>query len=320
MNCANHADASAVAYCRTCGKALCANCTRPVKGVIYCEDCLGAKMAGTAPPAPGFAPGVPPAAPGFVASSPVTPGSGPNPALAGILAGFFPFGVGAVYTGQYAKGLAHLLVVGILFAAANTTSDGMQAVCILGMIFFYVYQIIDSVRSAHALQAGQTPPDPFNLAQTFTAGEKVDARRIPTGAVILIVVGAFFLLHTLGVGEFGGRFWPILLIVLGGWLFARNFGLLGAGDSVTLDPRHQTRRLMGPAIITTFGILFLLKELEVANLNRTWPIILLVIGAVKLLQSSVGPDRSIPPGPGVGPTTNGGPAVPPPPPSEVSHG
>ena len=43
MNCANHADASAVAYCRTCGKALCANCTRPVRGVIYCEDCLGAK-------------------------------------------------------------------------------------------------------------------------------------------------------------------------------------------------------------------------------------------------------------------------------------
>ncbi len=46
MNCANHADASAVAYCRTCGKALCANCTRPVRGVIYCEDCLGAKMEG----------------------------------------------------------------------------------------------------------------------------------------------------------------------------------------------------------------------------------------------------------------------------------
>ena len=44
MNCANHADVSAVAYCRTCGKALCANCTRPVRGVIYCEECLGAKM------------------------------------------------------------------------------------------------------------------------------------------------------------------------------------------------------------------------------------------------------------------------------------
>ena len=49
MNCANHADASAVAYCRTCGKALCANCTRPVKGVIYCENCLAERMAGVQP-------------------------------------------------------------------------------------------------------------------------------------------------------------------------------------------------------------------------------------------------------------------------------
>jgi hypothetical protein len=325
MNCANHADASAVAYCRTCGKALCANCTRPVKGVIYCEDCLGAKMAGTVPPvAPGIAPGAPGAAPGFVPGTPVTTGSGPNPALAGVLAGFFPFGVGAVYTGQYAKGLAHLLIFGMLVAGASAGDHGgseiLSVVCGLGIAFFYIYQIIDSVRSARALQLGQEPPDPFNLAQTFTAGDKIDAKRIPAGAVILILVGAFFLLHTLGLSEFGvNRFWPILLIVLGVWLFARNFGLLGESEAGRFDPRHRSRRLIGPAIITTIGILFLLSELDVANFNRTWPIILLVIGAAKLLQSSVGPGPSVPPGPGVGPT-DGGTAVPPPPPSEVSHG
>ena len=116
MNCANHADASAVAYCRTCGKALCANCTRPVRGVIYCEDCLGAKMEGASGGrCAGFM------LRGFVHSAAVrdavpprrvrrASGSGPNPTVAGILAGFFPFGVGAVYTGQYAKGLAHLAI------------------------------------------------------------------------------------------------------------------------------------------------------------------------------------------------------------------
>ena len=57
MNCANHADASAVAYCRTCGKALCANCTRPVRGVIYCEDCLGTRMEGIPAGTAGFVPG-----------------------------------------------------------------------------------------------------------------------------------------------------------------------------------------------------------------------------------------------------------------------
>src|SRR5215475_1782526 len=140
MNCANHADASAVAYCRTCGKALCANCTRPVRGVIYCEDCLGAKMEGTVPP-PAAAPFVPSSSSGVranVSGAPIAPGSGPNPALAGVLAGIFPFGVGAVYTGQYAKGLAHLIVVALLFAMANGDHSGgfLQVISILGLCFF----------------------------------------------------------------------------------------------------------------------------------------------------------------------------------------
>ena len=98
MNCANHQQTPAAAYCRTCGKPLCTNCTRPVMGVIYCENCVAEKMAGTAPPA---------IAPGY--SGPVQPVSaGPNPGLAGIL-GAIPFGVGAIYNGQYTKGLTHLV-------------------------------------------------------------------------------------------------------------------------------------------------------------------------------------------------------------------
>jgi hypothetical protein len=319
MNCANHADASAVAYCRTCGKALCANCTRPVKGVIYCEDCLGAKMAGTVPPiAPPYTPGAVPPAAGFVPATPVVPGSGPNPALAGVLAGFFPFGVGAVYTGQYAKGLAHLLIFGMLVAGASASDHGggeiLGIVCGFGIAFFYVYQIIDSVRSARALQMGQAPPDPFNLAQTFSSGEKMDAKRVPAGAVILILIGVFFLLHTLGLSEFGVSFWPILLIVFGGWMFARNFGLLGDNRACA---RSGAGHLMGPAMITTVGVLLLLQSLDVAPFHRTWPIILLVIGGVKLLGGAVD---------GPAPMNPGGPLPPPPndpvPPvsSEVNRG
>jgi hypothetical protein len=284
-------------------------------------------MEGTVPPtAAAFVPGAVGTSVGFGPPSPGNPGSGPNPALAGVLAGFFPFGVGAVYTGQYAKGLAHLLIFGLLIAGASASDHGgseiLGVICGLGIAFFYVYQIIDSVRSARALQLGQAPPDPFNLAQTFTAGERIDAKRIPVGAVILILIGAFFLLHTLGLSEFGvDRFWPILLIVLGGWMFARNFGLLGNGNCATSEPGSGTRRLMGPAMITTIGILFLLQELRVAHFGRTWPIILLVIGGVKLLQSSaigIGPGN--PPGSGAGPASSGGTAVPPAPPSEVNRG
>src|SRR5260370_2637266 len=164
MNCANHADASAVAYCRTCGKALCANCTRPVRGVIYCEHGMGARMetggapAGTAgfvsptfsPGASGYAP--PPPPPGS--------GSGPNPTVAGILAGFFPFGVGAVYTGQYAKGLAHLAIFVLLIAGWNSGGDVLPALSGIGIAFFVVYLIIVAVPSSPAIQAALPAPEP----------------------------------------------------------------------------------------------------------------------------------------------------------------
>ena len=72
MNCANHVDAPAVAFCRTCGKPLCSGCARDVRGVIYCEECLASHLSGTMPP-PGTA-AVPPGA------QPET--GGPSPGLA----------------------------------------------------------------------------------------------------------------------------------------------------------------------------------------------------------------------------------------------
>jgi Domain of unknown function (DUF5668)/B-box zinc finger len=333
MNCANHADASAVAYCRTCGKALCASCTRPVRGVIYCEDCLGAKMEGTVPPpAPGFVPGsgtFTSAAGGTISATPppAGSGSGPNPALAGILAGFFPFGVGAVYTGQYAKGLAHLAIFVLLIAGASASDHGhgeaLGIICGLSIAFFYVYQIIDAVRSAKAIQMSQPIPDPFGLAATFSGGEKIETSKIPVGGVVLILVGVLFLLHTMGLTEFGlDRFWPVILIGIGGWLFARNWGLLSGGCKGCQCARCRTRRLMGPAMLLTIGTLFLLENLNVVYFGRTWPVILLVVGAVKLLQGSASTEGHI----GGGPTPPQPPitTVPPVPPaspsSEVDHG
>jgi len=334
MNCANHADASAVAYCRTCGKALCANCTRPVRGVIYCEECLGAKMEGTVPPSPagsgatasGGSSYIPPFIP------PPPPPSGPNPALAGILSGFFPFGVGAVYCGQYAKGLAHLVIFGLLIAGCSASdshgNEWLGVVCGIGIAFFYVYQIIDNVRSARALQTGQPVPDPFGLAQTFSGGRKVDTSNVPTGAVVLIIIGVFFLLHTAGLFEVS-HFWPLILIVLGGWMFATRWGLVGAPEGCTCE-RCRAQSLMGPAILVTIGVVAMIGSFRhVSGLGYAGAI-LLVIGGVKLFREGAsaeghknlpacgtGPaDVMTPPPPPEPPV----PPVPPVPPTEVSHG
>ena len=98
MNCATHNDIAAVAYCRTCGKPLCANCKRDVKGVIYCENCLAERLQGVQPPAATYQQVVDPG----VRVAPL-PGSGPNPALAGILAGFFPLEWGRSTPGSTRK-------------------------------------------------------------------------------------------------------------------------------------------------------------------------------------------------------------------------
>jgi hypothetical protein len=327
MNCATHSNVAAVAFCRTCGKPLCSNCTRDVRGVIYCEACLAARMEGSAPSAPFVPPQQTPYAQvmdqGLGMKVPPGPSSGPNPAVAGILAGFFPIGVGAVYTGQYAKGLAHLVIMVLLILGVSSDLP-WYVITILGisMGFFYVYQIIDAVRSAKAIQTGEPAPDPFGLAQAFGAGEKFEGTKVPAGAAILIGLGILFLLHTAGLFEFGlDRFWPLILIFLGVWLFARHWGFLGGSSALCRCERCRTRKLMGPAILVTLGVLFLLDTTTHVGFGRTWPAILLVIGVVKLMQSnasSSGHMGALPPGglPGIPPT----PPPPPPPPEASSAG
>jgi len=286
MNCANHPDVEKVAFCRTCGKPLCANCTRSVHGVIYCESCLAARLEGVQPnvaqPVAGFVPANPTAAP--------VAGSGPNPALAGVLAGFFPFGVGAVYTGQYAKGLAHLVIFTLLVLGASSGSEAMGTVFGLAIAGFYFYQIIDSVRTARALQLGQAPPDPFGLGTTFSGGARVDVSKAPIGALILIGLGVIFLLHTLDIWDFSAhRIWPLILIGIGAWLLVRRLGLVGEVPPGFDRARSIRSGLMGPAILLTLGFQFLLDSMGVVRFGRTLPLLLVVIGLVKIFQSTAGP-------------------------------
>ena len=55
-------------------------------------------------------------------------------------------------------------------------------------------------------------------------------------------------------------------------------------------PRCTIRNLMGPAVVITVGVLFLLQEVRGGNFDfsNTYPFILVVIGAI-LLASAVAP-------------------------------
>jgi hypothetical protein len=286
MNCANHPQNSVAAYCRTCGKPLCSDCTRSVAGVVYCENCLAERVAGTTPPASAFQP-----VPGYPQRV-QSVASGPHPGIAGILAGFFPFGVGAVYCGQYAKGLAHLIIFVLLIVGqSNTNSDAMHIILGFGIAGFYFYQLLDAIKSAKALQEGKPVPDPFGLGSMFSAGpsERIDfSRGVPTGAVVLIGLGVLFLLHNLGVWFLEvDRIWPVFLIAIGVWLFAKR----------RMCSTSAPRSIIGPAILVTIGVLSLLENLHGPGWDRTWPVILLVIGVIKLMERGYfgGPPTAPPP-------------------------
>ena len=351
MNCAAHSDQAAVAFCRTCGKPLCNQCTRDVRGVIYCESCLAARMEGaTAAPGTQYVPPPPPppnvyppiGGPGaYVPPPPVY--TGPNPTVAGIL-GAIPLGLGAVYCGQYVKGLVYLGIAVLTIVVQSQNIPGMAHAAIgLFMGFFWVYQIIDSVRTARAIQLGTPAPDPFGLVSMFGGSStgavgssasgvipQGNTTKIPTAAVILIVLGVLFLINT--AFDFSlHRFWPLVLIVLGVYLFAKNWGLLGNYRPGCVCERCRTRRLMGPAMLVTIGVMFLLHSVSEVGIDKTWPAILLVIGVVKLMQSNASYDGHVgplPPGPdgypptpppptaGAPPTYQGTPQNPPSPPAE----
>lgn len=271
MNCANHPQNPVAAYCRTCGKPLCSSCTRQVMGVVYCENCLAQRVSGTAPAVAAY-----PAAAGYPGRP--QPPSGPHPTIAGILAGFFPFGVGAVYCGQYAKGLAHLIIFVLLIVGqATTNSDTMHIVLGISIAAFYFYQLIDAIKTAKAIQMGQTPPDPLGLNSMFSPGDRVDFGRggVPAGAVVLIGLGVLFLLHNLGLWFLEvDRVWPVFLIFLGVWLYAKR--------KTTADGCN--RSITGPVVLVTIGGLWLLDNLHGPSWDRTWPVILLVIGVLKLME------------------------------------
>ena len=215
MNCAVHTDVDAVGYCRNCGKAMCSTCVRPVRDVLYCEDCL-ATIMGIPAATPAALPGplVPPpgALPPPVPSRPTS-----SPGVAFVL-GLFP-GLGAVYNGEYNKAIIHLvifiaLILGLV-SASNADEFSVLAVTALALLLagFVFYMAFDAMRVAQAKSVGQTVNDPL---EEFS-------KNLPLGPVILIGIGALLLLSNFRVFEFLHlslwRLWPLIFIAVGVLMF-----------------------------------------------------------------------------------------------------
>jgi hypothetical protein len=153
-------DPERVGFCQDCGKPLTRETVRTVGSRVFCDPCLTTRMsAGTAygatppPPNAGGPTAVPPP---YTEPFPPMGGNDPSPVLAAIL-GFIP-GVGAMYNGQYAKGLAHIVIYVVLQSLAN--HNGVMGLLVAGFVF---YQVFEAYHTAKARREGRPLPDPFGL-------------------------------------------------------------------------------------------------------------------------------------------------------------
>jgi hypothetical protein len=226
MNCENHPEIAATAYCRSCGKPVCDDCRRDAFGTVYCAEHAPANATPSASgPAPG--PGTPP-------TGPVPPANyypDISPGLAFFL-GWIP-GVGAIYNGQYAKGLVHAVIWGILVSI--TSSDAVHGVePIFGMLIcaWMFYMAFEAYHTARKRRAGETVDEYSSILD-------LNGRNVPVAGITLIVLGVVMLLYTLHLFDFEriARFWPVLLIAAGAYLLYGR--LIGGGAQE--EVRHERR-------------------------------------------------------------------------------
>ena len=233
MNCLNHPEIPAAAFCRTCGKPLCDACKRPAQGSVYCEEHVPAQTAASAPPAPRPVYSPPP-----VADPSVSPG------LAFTLGLIIP-GVGAIYNGQYAKGLVHAVIFGLLVSIISSGSaHGMEPLFGVLIAAWVFYMAVEAYHTAQKRRGGEAVDEFSSLINLHTKGS-----RFPAGAVVLIGLGVLLLLNTTDIIPFERvlRYWPVLLILLGVYLLYVRLTGLGersgddAAGSVPKEVQHDQR-------------------------------------------------------------------------------
>jgi hypothetical protein len=274
MDCVNHSGVTANAYCQSCGKALCAECVRNAAGgMILCATCAGAWQNFQQP----F---VPPVAP-----------SGPNPTTAAVL-GLIP-GVGAMYNGQFFKGLIHV----VIFAVLISMTDHFH---IFGLFIaaWILYQSFEAFHTARALRDGQPLPDPLGLNEVGNWLNLGGRQRYPgqPGAAGTNPGPANAGPYSAGAAEqapTAGGYQPPYQQVpyqdpfappAGGFI---DPGVAPGPPQYWRPPFCRRGEPIGAIILIGLGLLFLLDQLDIFNgrlKDFIWPLGLIALGAWLLVR------------------------------------
>lgn len=139
-----------------------------------------------------------------------------SPVLATVLS-LMP-GLGQVYVGYYQHGFIFLLVVASIIALlASGSLGGLTPLLGVFLPFFWVFNMVDANRRAahynRALDGLTAEEIPEDFQMPGARGS------VPAG-LILVVVGVLILLdlNTNWSMEWIENWWPLVLVIFGGWL------------------------------------------------------------------------------------------------------
>jgi len=216
MNCYVHTEQEATAYCRSCGRPLCSACQTTSRGTVFCRE------------------HEPPAEPTPAAAPVAAPPSSVSPGLAFVL-GLIP-GVGAIYNGQYVKGLIHVVVLGTLISVLESgAADSLEPLFGLMTALWFFYMAFEAYHTASKRLRGE-PVDEFSSLipmRSPTAGSTA-------AAVSLIVLGSLFLVINARPdwARLILRFWPALLILAGVWMLVARWKERGEAREISQEAPH----------------------------------------------------------------------------------
>ncbi len=213
-----------IGYCRACGKALNETNVRTAHGTIYCEEHLPMEtVAPNVPSAAGPARIEPPSP--YSGTAPL-PGTNPpvhtevSPGLAFGL-GVIP-GVGAIYNGQYGKGLIHIVIFGLMISLLDSGRlHHLEVLISLLLAGFCAYMPFEAYHTAKKRLAGHAVDEFSSLFPVHG-----QSARFPVVPILLIALGTLFLLSNLNLLDIDRLldYWPALLIALGVYMLASRFG------------------------------------------------------------------------------------------------
>ena len=185
-------------------------------GAIVCEEHYVSQPPPTPEPQPAYSP--------YTSPYTATNSSAPSPGFAFIL-GLIP-GVGAIYNGQYAKGLIHVVILGTLISILSSgAAGGLEPLFAMLTGLWVIYMPFEAYHTASKRLRGE-PVDEFS--SVVPIGPQA-ANGFPLAPILLIGVGVVFLLNNLEVVRLYQilRYWPVFLIILGVYMLYSRVSIKG---------------------------------------------------------------------------------------------